>query len=44
MDNTAHLSGAVYGAGLCLPMSEPLKRLLGLCVYFLSLTEVKHSP
>ncbi len=41
--NTAHLSGAVWWRGVCVPTSEPFKRHLGLCVYFHSLIEVKHS-
>lgn len=43
--NTTHLSGAARlpGVCVCVPKSEPLKRHSGLCVYFHSLIEVKHS-
>lgn len=41
--NTTHLSGAVRQPGVCVPKSEPFKRHSGLCVYFHSLIEVKHS-
>ena len=44
--NTTHLSGAVRQLGVCVCVcakSEPFKRHSGLCVYFHSLIEVKHS-